>query len=465
MTFPLMALALALALASTDASATTLLQPGIYRLQPEAYWPATAAGAASDAGPAQAAGEVVALRYEHAVPAAAKLRYAFVSRDRQAQRNTVVFLTDAAYQYDINSANKLCKAYAFPGWNDRSETHPYCRTNIGTDDSEAALDWTTTQFTLRWKDHKRLLRTEHIAAQRTPTAEEAGACAIADVCASEAYGRSINHYQLTRRRDTFVLLQPRDYLDVLYLPAATMLQSRPVVASAGERVAAGSHVAVLARSAGWYQIERIATDGRITRGWIDRDTVLPTRWVTQRARTDRFRFRLGVQRGDDPADPSVLTAIEVLDGATGQRVQVLRDFDSDTGDDGPGLLQLVDANFDGHPDMEVPGRSGGAGPNSTSNLFLFDPRRGGFVHDATLSALPQLSIDPQRRQVTSASRGGCCTHATQRYRYQNGALQLVESREEALSADGTHLDTTHGVLREGRMQYRTVTAPAPPVRE
>lgn len=319
MTFPL--IALALALASTDASATTLLQPGLYRLQPEAYLPA----ASADAESASASGEVVEVHHEHAVPAAAQVRYAFVSRDRQAQRNTLVFLTDAAYQYDINSANKLCKAYAFPGWNDRSDTHPYCRTNIGTDDSEAALDWTASQFTLRWKDHKRLLRTEHIAAQRMPTADEAGACAIADVCAPEAYGRSIHHYDVTRRSDTFVLQLPRDYLDVLYLPAATTLLPRPERGSAGEHMAAGSYVAVLARSAGWYQVERIATDGRTAGGWIDRDTVLPTRWVTQRARTDRFRFRLGIQHSDDPADPSVLTAIDVLDVATGQRVQVLRD--------------------------------------------------------------------------------------------------------------------------------------------
>lgn len=458
MRFPL--IALALCLAGAEASAATLLQPGIYQLQPKAYLQPASTGGEPGAGSPLPAGEVVQHRYEHAVPAAAKVRYAFVARDRQAQRNTLVFLTDAAYQYDINSVNTLCRAYAFPGWNERSQAQPYCRTNIGTDGSEAALEWTSTQFTVRWKDRKRLLRTEHIPARRKPSAEEAGACAIADVCAPDAYGRSIQHHEVTHRSDGFVLWQPRDYVDVLYLAAPTTLHLQPDVGSAGETLAAGSHVAVLARTAEWYQIERIAPDGGSTRGWIDRDALSPTRWVDQPAHTDRFRFRLGYERSADEAAPSVLTAVEVVNAASGQRVQVLRDVDSDAGEEGSDVLQLVDANFDGHLDIELPGFSGGAGPNSTSNVFLFDPGRGVFVHDATLSALPQLSIDPQQRRIGSSSRGGCCSHASQYYRYQNGTLQLVESREEALSADGERVETTRGVLRAGRMRYRTVTAPA-----
>lgn len=390
--FPL--IALALCLAGVEASAATLLQPGIYQLQPEAYRQPASTEGEPGAGSILPVGEAVQYRYEHAVPGVAKVRYAFVARDQQAQRNTVVFVTDAAYQYDINSANRLCRAYAFPGWNERSEAQPYCRTNIGDDGSEAALEWTSTRFTVRWKDRRRLLRTEHIPAQRKPSAEEAGTCAIADVCAPDAYGRSIQHYEVTRRSDGFVLRQPRDYVDVLYLAVPTTLHLQPDVGSAGDTLAAGSYVAVLARSAAWYQIERIVPDGSSTRGWIDRDELSPTRWVEQRAHTDRFRFRLGYGRSAEEAAPSVLTAIDVMDTASGRRVQVLRDIDSDAGEEGSGTLQLVDANFDGHPDIEVPGFSGGAGPNSTSNVFLFDPGRGVFVHDATLSALPQLSIDP-----------------------------------------------------------------------
>ena len=369
MTFPL--IALALVLAGTDASATTLLQPGLYRLQPEAYL----AAASVDAVPGSAAGEVIDVRYEHAVPAAAKARYAFVARDLQARRNTLVFLTDPAYQYDINSANRLCPAYAFPGWNDRSAAQPYCRTNIGTDGSEVALAWTSTRLTLRWQDHKRLLRTENIPAQRPPTAEEAGTCAITDVCPAQAYGRSVHHYQVTRRSDVFVLQQARDYVDVLYLPVATTLLPQPQAGSTGEAVAAGTYLAVLGRNAGWYQVERIAPDGSSTRGWIDRDTLSQPHWVVQRAHTDRFRFALGLEPDDADPGRALLTAIEVRDAVGGQRVQILRDLGGEADVPDGDTLQLLDANGDGHPDLLVPG---------TDTFLLFDPATGMFA-DATLT--------------------------------------------------------------------------------
>jgi hypothetical protein len=39
------------------------------------------------------------------------------------------------------------------------------------------------------------------------------------------------------------------------------------------------------------------------------------------------------------------------------------------------------------------GYSGGAGPNSTDNFFLFDPAANQFIFDKELSTLTQTSID------------------------------------------------------------------------
>lgn len=443
--------ALALAVAGSTLAAPDLLQPGLYALQPDAHLLAAPA--------TPAAGETYQQRYAHAVPASARVRYAFVARDPQAQLNKLVFVTDAAYRYDINSANLLCPAYAFPGWNAHSDAQPYCRTNIGPNDREAALDWTATAFSVRWADRKQLLGTVQVPPLRAPTAEEAGACAIADVCAADAYGRQIKQYEVVHYSDRFTLQQPRDYVDVLHVDRTLPLYAQASDARSVATIAAGSYLAVLQRAAAWYQVEQIGQDGSAVRGWIDRDAVSPLTWVAQAAAMPGATFRAGVERDEEGAR---LTAIEVRDASTGQRRQVLRDFEADTIGDGDALLQVVDANFDGHPDLLAPGLSGGAGPNSTTNVFLFDPATGAFVHDATLSALPQLSINAQDRSITSASRGGCCSHASETYRYRDGGLELVSSWEEALSADGAHVETTRGTLRNGRMQYRTTRTRATP---
>lgn len=83
------------------------------------------------------------------------------------------------------------------------------------------------------------------------------------------------------------------------------------------------------------------------------------------------------------------------------------------------------------------------------------------MFEPTLSSLPQLDIDPATRTLTSASRGGCCAHATETYRYVDGKLQQVASWEESLSPDGEHLQTTEGTLRNGTMKYRTRTRKLP----
>jgi hypothetical protein len=444
--------ALLLAILITHAEAGPLLEPGIYQLSPEAPQAETAAP--------PAAGEIHQDMFATAIPDAAKVRYAFVSRDPGEALNKLVFVTDAAYRYDINSANRLCPAYAFPDWNERSEAQPFCRTNIGSADSEAALAWTERGFTLRWADQKTLIRTEQVPARRKPTPDEIGACAVGGVCAPDAYGRSVHHYQVSHYRDGFALQAPRPYIDVF---AATV--DTPVYRSAGDgtasgTLAAGRYAGVLSRGAEWIGIEEVAADGAATPGWIRRDDLAAGDMrIPQQATTDHLRFVLVVAPADD--DQAVLQAIDILDATTGQRRQILRDIDAEPLSAGPDVVQLVDANFDGWPDLSVPGYAGGAGPNATRNLYLFDPVAQAFVFEPTLSSLPQLDIDPATRTLTSASRGGCCSHATETYRYVDGQLQQVASWEESLSPDGEHLQTTEGTLRNGTMKYRARTRKLP----
>jgi hypothetical protein len=445
-------IALLFATLSAPAPAGTLLQPGVYRLDPEAPRSAPVA--------APAAGEQHHDRFAPAVPAAAAVRYAFVSRDGEAALNKLVFVTAATYHYDINSADRLCPAYAFPDWNARSATQPFCRTNIGGDDSEAALSWSEDRFNVQWRDQKRLLRTEHIAPTRRPSADDIGACAVAGVCVPEAYGGAVHHYEVTHYRDRFALQAPRPYIDVFAATVDTPVYPGEAASAPMGTLAAGRYAGIIAASAEWIAIEQVDADGSTLPGWIRRDDLSAgDARIPQQAATANLRFVLAFAPTDD--DAAVLTAIDIRDAATGQRRQILRDIDAEPMAARADVLQLVDANFDGWPDLSVPAYSGGAGPNATQNIFLFDPARQRFVFEPTLSSLPQLDIDPGSRTLTSASRGGCCSHASSTYRYVQGQLQEVASWEESLSADGEHLQTTQGTLRNGSMHYRTRTRRLP----
>lgn len=372
---PLSLLALAIALAGAESPAEPLLQPGLYAVLPDAHLLAAPASAPP--------GQAYQAHYEHALPATAKVRYALVARDPQARINKLVFLTDAAYRYDINSVDKLCPAYAFPGWNERSEAQPFCRTNIGSDASEAAFTWSDTAFSLRWQDQKRYLGTERIPAQRRPTPEEAGACAISDVCAPEAYGRSIHQYALTHYRDGFALQQPRPYVDLLYLPRAVTLHARQDVRSPGTPLPADSFVAVLDRTMEWYHVEQVGRGGERRLGWIDRDALATLHWVEQSARMPGFRFRLGFEPVQADDARMLLSAIEVIDAHSGKRVQVMRDFEADPISGDGDVLRLEDIDADDYPDIVVPGLSAGGGGAGTESVYQYSPAMRMFGIDPT----------------------------------------------------------------------------------
>lgn len=431
-------------------AAADLLPPGLYRLVEGAH------REAEPLPPVQ--GESHQDRFEHAVPDVARVRYALVARDDAAGLNTLVFLSDAAGAYGDTPGRRTCQAYAFPDWNDYTTARPFCRIAIGADDARVAS--TDDGFTISYENVKRHVGATRVPAVRAPTAEEAGICAIADVCAREAYGSTINQYEVTHYHDRFVLLAPHAYRDLLFVPRPVpMLASARSVTAIAE-IDAGSFVAVIDRDGEGYAIERIAADGTRAGGWLDRDVLEPLQWIEQSVTLPGMRFRVGVLPGEDEEGAVLPIALEVLDATTGARRQVLRDLDADATRASPDLLQVVDANFDGAPDLQLSGLSGGAGPNATSNIILFDRAQQRFVLDPELSALPQLEIDPASRSILSFQRGGCCAHSVETYRYIDGHLVLAEQTTTSLSADGRHEETSTDRLINGKMVYRTRRARA-----
>ncbi|MCO4862866.1 hypothetical protein MKD38_14355 [Cupriavidus sp. WGlv3] len=422
------------------------LTPGIYRIDAGSY---VTAVQRAEAG----TNKHIEERFEHAFPAAAGVTYAVVSREAryaEPERNRVLFLTVDGYKAE--RGERSCIAYAMPGWNDYSTTNPFCA------GEEALSERTLACFVLRQPPRRRDLAGMHNPPERTPTQDDRVGCLLG-VCDSAAYGKWIERVEVTYRTDRFTLEKVRPYQDILFLGSAVpMFASRERTNNRSE-LKAGTFLAVLDRQSEWFEVDYFE-HGKARHGWIDRDDVDPVQWVAQRATTRDFRFRVGVVPGVSDTDEPQPVAIEVLSRHGGHRLQVLRDFQSDGGyvlrEE---AIEVVDANFDGHPDIAIHGMSGGAGPNSTTNVFLYDPARRQFGFSRELSELTQLWIDPKTRTVHSAQRGSCCSHYSEVYRYVRGKLTLVFSKDEY--ANGEWVSITTGRLRDGKMHYRETRRRSP----
>ncbi|MBB2920465.1 XAC2610-related protein [Cupriavidus alkaliphilus] len=417
------------------------LMPGIYRIDAGSYLTAVRR---SEAKP----GERIEERFEHAFPAAASVTFAVVSREAryaEPERNRVLFLTADGYKADGDHGDRSCVAYAMPSWNHYSAAEPFCA------GEEALSDRTLASFILRQTPARRPLDGIRIPPERTPTQDDRIGCLLG-VCDPAAYGKWIDRVEVTYRTDRFALEKVRPYRDIVFLENAVPVFDSRERTTNGSHLKAGTFVAVLDRQSEWFEIDYFE-DGNARHGWIDRDDVVPVQWVAQLATTRNFRFRVGVIPADRGTEAPQPVAIEVLNRNSGHRLQVLRDFESDARyAQGEEAIEVLDANFDGHPDIAISGMSGGAGPNSTTNVFLYDPVRRRFNFSRDLSELTQLWIDRKTRTVHSAQRGGCCSHYSEVYRYVRGKLTLVYSKNEY--ANGEWVSTTTGRLRNGKMHYR-----------
>lgn len=186
----------------------------------------------------------------------------------------------------------------------------------------------------------------------------------------------------------------------------------------------------------------------------------PPAWHDQRVPTADFAFSALATVEDE--EWFTIRGIRVVSRKTGQVVQELpiagaeairRDADE--------LVRVVDANFDGRPDLVITIMEAGAGPNYFHQYYLFDPRQGQFVADAELSQLTAPAVHPDGT-ITSSSRGGCCQFEIATYRYVHGKLVLVETMDEAMTADGKWIETRTRKLVKGKWQRRFKRVPNRP---
>ena len=181
-------------------------------------------------------------------------------------------------------------------------------------------------------------------------------------------------------------------------------------------------------------------------------------WRKQRVITSDFSFEVLLDEVDE--DRFAVQAIKIFSRRTGtifQEIQVIGASDVSARPDA--MIRIVDANFDGRPDIEIPFSNGGAGPNFFNQYYIFDRESNRFKLDQQLSNLSQPSIS-QNGTITSSSRDGCCRHTSETYRVRKGKLVLIHKWAEESSPDGKWIVTTEQKLRRGMWRTDIKRTPA-----
>ena len=179
------------------------------------------------------------------------------------------------------------------------------------------------------------------------------------------------------------------------------------------------------------------------------------RWTKQKARTPDYGFEVFVFLNKDNPELRKWKDIKVLNRRTGEFVQSI-DAEGEgvvfpVADE---LVGLTDFNFDGEMDFYIKTADGGAGPNDSSDFFIFDKKNKRFVLDDELSKMTQVLIDSKNKKITSAYRDGCCRHHEETYAYRAGSRVLIHAWDQVLTMDGW-LETSVGQLIGKKMRYKT----------
>lgn len=128
--------------------------------------------------------------------------------------------------------------------------------------------------------------------------------------------------------------------------------------------------------------------------------------------------------GDGCPTPPLVSAIRLYkDGALFQTLET-----ESQGTCGIFTPMLVDANFDGWPDLSL-AQFLPAGPNIPHQTWLYDATMGRFVDaPAALQDISSADFDPTHRIVYSYWRASCCEHGVSTYRWKGNDVEEVETQ-------------------------------------
>ncbi|WP_462380878.1 XAC2610-related protein [Pseudomonas sp. Marseille-QA0892] len=92
------------------------------------------------------------------------------------------------------------------------------------------------------------------------------------------------------------------------------------------------------------------------------------------------------------------------------------------------LPELIDANFDGWPDLSID-EFLPAGPNVPHQTWLYDPKTERFVDaPAMLQGITSPEFDPVHQMIYSYWRSSCCEHGVTTYRWQGDDVVEVDNQ-------------------------------------
>jgi hypothetical protein len=116
------------------------------------------------------------------------------------------------------------------------------------------------------------------------------------------------------------------------------------------------------------------------------------------------------------------------------------------------VLAVVDANFDGHQDLQLLSQCGGTG-NCSYDFYLYDPKANEFVHNDFLSSLSTPSFDQAKKQVTTSSNGSASDWQNETYQYENdGRYTLIHREVSTWDRDKGTVTVSSYELRNGKME-------------
>lgn len=248
---------------------------------------------------------------------------------------------------------------------------------------------------------------------------------------------------------TFRLQEAKAYQSFLYLPFEVKFHTGPAGSDQFKKLHAGDFIAITKETDEWYWGEHISIDGQVTTGRIYIDDLSIGKQQGQTINGLQFQIKYNLS----PEEGSFLNAIGTISGIKiykGRKLlQVIKEpgLVSDTAQ----IIHPVDLNFDGYPDLQIYSHSGGAGPNYGNNYYLYNPKTMQFDYHAKLSDLSQPAVDVKNKTISAAWRNGAGNWGSEKYKWINHKLTLVEYYEINY-LDEDRIAETHDKMIKGKMR-------------
>lgn len=250
----------------------------------------------------------------------------------------------------------------------------------------------------------------------------------------------------------FKLKEAKAYQSFLYLPVDVKFHTGTIGSDHFKNLHAGDFIAITKETDEWYWGEHISIDGQVTSGRIYIDDL----WIGQRKLQIINGLQFRIKHSSYPEDQSFPNALGPILGIKIYKDKKLIQVIKEPGlvNDTTQIIHPIDVNFDGYPDLQFYSHSGGAGPNYGNNYYLYNPKTKQFDYHQKLSDLSQPTVDVKSKTISAAWRNGAGNWGSEKYKWINHKLTLVEYYEIRY-LDDDRIAETHDKMIKGKMRKST----------